>query len=82
MEVNHVSNHVGRRNTPEPAKEEEVGVLVKQTVKTKELTFHPFLELPNELRDMVWGYGIDLTTSPSIVHMDVKHPNFPLLTHV
>ncbi|CAD6439778.1 8dfd2cad-decc-4415-947d-e226751924ee [Sclerotinia trifoliorum] len=43
-------NDVARKDTPGPAKKAEVGVLVKQTVKMKELTFHPFPKLAREIR--------------------------------
>lgn len=49
---------------------------------TKKEEFSLFPRLAREIRDMVWDYGIDLTTTPSLVQIDAEIPNFPLLAHV
>ncbi|KAI9649035.1 hypothetical protein NHQ30_001602 [Ciborinia camelliae] len=75
-------NDVAKDGDPQPVKEPELNNPVKDVNDTGALTFHPFPKLPLEVRDMVWSYGIYLTTSPSIVHINSESPNCPLLTHV
>lgn len=67
-------------DSPGPSSEDEIDNPYKYIFAGS--VFHPFPKLPLEVRDMIWGYCISLTTSPSIVLMDAKHPTAPLLTHV